>query len=130
MSERRESVTLPQQDIDSLKEIFEKDLSELVEDDGEMSDLLSFTVVMIQNGKTVPEMEKELHDIYGGEYSTRIGALLTRYFEKTKNIEDSNNGQATHEQANNSTGNAPRIKSLKVRSEGMKVYQLIAWFKV
>mmetsp|Transcript_22258 Transcript_22258/g.33652 ORF Transcript_22258/g.33652 Transcript_22258/m.33652 type:complete len:457 (-) Transcript_22258:151-1521(-) len=118
MSERRESVALPQQDIDALKEIFEKDLSELVEDDGEMSDLLSFTVVMIQNGKTVSEMEQELHDIYGGEYSTRIGALLTTYFEKNKNLEDSKTGQATHEQANNSTGNAPRIKSLKSSREG------------
>mmetsp|Transcript_26440 Transcript_26440/g.39098 ORF Transcript_26440/g.39098 Transcript_26440/m.39098 type:complete len:453 (+) Transcript_26440:128-1486(+) len=118
MAERRESFTLAQNDIDSLKQVFEKDLSELVEDEGEMSDLLNFTVVMIQNGKTVSEMEKELHDIYGGEYSKRIGTLLVAYFEKNKLVGENKEGQATSEQADKSMANAPRVKSLKSSSEG------------
>lgn len=119
MTEHRESFTFAQTDVDSLKKVFEKDLSELVEDDGEMSDLLNFTVVMIQNGKSVPEMEKELHDIYGGEYSKRIGALLVAYFEKNKSPGENSEGQVNPKQTDNkSTDKAPRVKSLKSSSEG------------
>jgi len=116
MSERRGSLTLAQAEVDSLKTIFEKELSELVEDDGEMSDLLNFTVVMIQNGKTVPEMEKELDDIYGEEYAKRIGALLVAYFGEKKSSGEMNGEKKAGE--GNVSGKTPRLKTLKSSREG------------
>jgi hypothetical protein len=83
---RRESIQLGQDEVESLRQIFDDSLKELVEDDGEMSDLLNYTVVMIQSGKSVPEMEKELDDIYGGEYAQRIGVLLNDYFQRSKDV--------------------------------------------
>mmetsp|Transcript_21368 Transcript_21368/g.24375 ORF Transcript_21368/g.24375 Transcript_21368/m.24375 type:complete len:529 (+) Transcript_21368:94-1680(+) len=114
MSERRKSLTLAQTEIDSLKFTFEKELSGLVEDDGEMSDLLNFTVAMIQNGKTVVEMEKELDDIYGGKYVKRIGSLLMAYFGKKKSSEEKEEKPGK----GNTPKSNPRLKKLKSSGEG------------
>lgn len=84
MSDDASNAKLAPSEIDALKTMFDAQLKQLVEDADEMSDLLNFTVVMIQNGKSVPEMEQELDDIYGGEYAKRIGVLLTDYFDKQK----------------------------------------------
>ena len=108
MSDSRDSIKLAPAEVDTLKQIFNASLKELVEDEGEMSDLLNFTVVMIQNGKSVPEMEQELDDIYGGEYAKRIGVLLNDYFEGNKEVA---------EEPEDESGGSSRVVSIKVRQE-------------
>ena len=80
--ERRDSIRLNTNEVENLRQIFDESLKDLVEDESEMTDLLNFTVVMIQNGKTVSEMEQELDDIYGEEYAQRIALSLTDYFQR------------------------------------------------
>ena len=112
-AERRDVVKLAPGEVETLKQIFNDSLKELVEDEGEMSDLLNFTVVMIQNGKNVSEMEQELDDIYGGEYAKRIGILLTDYFESNKTGSDEQQQQQQH--PDDETDRAPRVLAIKVR---------------
>jgi hypothetical protein len=105
MAERRGS--LGPSEVEELKKVFDKQLKELVEDEGEMTDLIDFTVVMIQNGKSISEMEQELDDIYGGEYAKRISSLLTDYFKQT--------GACTaNEELEGTEEGGSRIVSLKV----------------
>jgi hypothetical protein len=100
-------------EVDALKQMFDAQLKQLVDDADEMSDLMNFTVAMIQNGKSVPEMEQELDDIYGGEYAKRIGVLLTDYFDKQKKGDGGDAGaDETPEEAN------ARVVSLKVSLKG------------
>lgn len=110
---RRESIRLGPNEVESLRQIFDDSLKELVEDDGEMSDLLNFTVVMIQNGKSVPEMEKELDDIYGGECAERIGLLLNNYFRRSKAAVDDVGQQ---QEQGDEGGTSARVVSVKVRT--------------
>jgi hypothetical protein len=81
MSDRRPSFRLESDEVHQLKGMFQSSLKTLVDDEGEMEDLLHFTVVMIQNGKSVDEMEKELDGIYGQEYAKQIGVLLQSYLD-------------------------------------------------
>ena len=110
---RRESILLGPNEVESLRQIFDDSLKELVEDDGEMSDLLNFTVMMIKNGKNVQEMEKELDDIYGGECAQRIGLLLNNYFQGSKTaLHDVGKQQEQGDERGTST----RVVSVKVRT--------------
>ena len=111
---RRDSIRLGPDEVERLRQIFDDSLKELVEDDGEMSDLLNFTVVMIQNGKSVTEMEQELDDIYGGEYAQRIGLLLNDYFQRSTGALDAVQHDQEHGDAEHAT--SARVVSVKVRS--------------
>ncbi len=113
---RRNVVKLSPSERETLKRIFNDSLKELVEDESEMSDLLKFTVAMIQNGKNVAEMVQELDDIYGGEYAESIGNLLTDYFEANKPGTDENHPQHVEEE----TRGSPRVLPIKVRNDRVK----------
>ncbi len=112
-TERRDVAKLAPGEVATLTQIFNDSLRELVEDEGEMSDLLNFTVVMIQNGKNVAEMVQQLDDIIGGEYANRVGNLLTDYFETNK---PGTEKQQQHQQPIvEQSGGSPRVLPIKVR---------------
>jgi hypothetical protein len=114
---RRRSFQLESDEVHRLNDIFQSSLKTLVVDEGEMEDLLNFTVAMIQNGKNVDEMEKELDDIYGQEYSKRIGFLLQSYLDSRPiNSEGNVASQVTNSkiEGDEHPHNPPQLVSLKV----------------